>query len=421
MTAPGTVVIHSGAARLDWASPDGAATRSGMSVLARLRAFAAPAREERRAGSSAVYSTILALAIGATVVLTVATVYFPIHNIAAAPGSSLQTAAAVFGLAIWTALHARAMLGAWYAPFSDIRAVEIAAETVLALALMAAFGEEWLGLAWMTLAMGLLNLGRRNQIIAIVATLPVYAALALAVTTPTDRNELWFRLPGSILAYWLLPRLALLTREFMETRSQLAFAAMSEQRLRVARDLHDTLGRTMSAALLKTELAGRQLDRGVPAARQQILEASELLRSGMAEMQQVVAGMRQPSLRQEIDSACEILRAAGIHATADIHEDATTRLDRTTSGALGWVVREGVTNVLKHSDAAACSIRLTDESSTVTLTVDNDGLAISRRGVPSGGNGMAGLRERMEPVGGTVDSGPLDAGGYRLVARVPKP
>ena len=199
------------------------------------------------------------------------------------------------------------------------------------------------------------------------------------------------------------------------TRGLHARLAVAEERLRFSRDLHDVMGRALSAVALKSELAAElaRRDQGEAAAAQ-MLEVRELANDSLREVRAVVAGYRQVDLPTELVGARSMLRSAGVR-TRVIGED--TALPPRVQSALAWVVREGATNVVRHSDASACTIDLTvddDGAPVARLTITNDGVTAP----PSQGSGLIGLSERLAALGGTITTR-AEHGSFVLTARVP--
>jgi two-component system, NarL family, sensor histidine kinase DesK len=199
-------------------------------------------------------------------------------------------------------------------------------------------------------------------------------------------------------------------------RIELARVAISQERLRVARDLHDTLGRSISVALLKLELAERLTGRDADRATVEAVEARELLHSAMHEMQDIVVGMRDVSLRREIESACSLLSSAGVDVIKKIDDSG---MDGMIADAVSWVVREATTNVVRHSAATWCQLTLTREDGLIQMLVVNDGVPSDRPGPGTAGNGVRGMRERMAALGGSLSIRAEASGEYVLLAEVP--
>ncbi|MGW2464750.1 sensor histidine kinase [Streptomyces sp. NPDC001761] len=203
--------------------------------------------------------------------------------------------------------------------------------------------------------------------------------------------------------------------EAERAREVQARLAVAEERLRFGRDLHDVLGRNLSVISLKSELAVQLARRGRPEAVEQMIEVQRIAQESQREVRAVVRGYREADLGVELAGAQGVLAAAGIDC--EVRAD-TGGLPAEVQSALGWVVREAATNVLRHGDAGHCAVGLAVREGLAVLTVENDGAAAAGGG---GGSGLAGLRERLAAVGGTLDAGFVGAGRdrFRLVAQVP--
>ena len=189
--------------------------------------------------------------------------------------------------------------------------------------------------------------------------------------------------------------------------------AVAEERLRFGRDLHDVMGRNLAVIALKSELAVQLARRGRPEAVEQMIEVQRIARETQREVRDVVRGYREADLGAELAGARGVLTAAGIKC--EVRGEAGGLAPEVQS-ALGWVVREATTNVLRHGDAARCEVVLEVDEERVVLTVQNDGV---RTPSASGGSGLAGLRERLSAVGGTLEAGSADKDVFRVVAEVP--
>ncbi|MFF5283077.1 sensor histidine kinase [Streptomyces sp. NPDC013171] len=218
---------------------------------------------------------------------------------------------------------------------------------------------------------------------------------------------------------WLLR----VVQELERSRELKARLAVAEERLRFGRDLHDVMGRNLSVIALKSELAVQLARRGREAAVDQMVEVQRIARESQREVREVVRGYREADLAVELEGARGVLGAAGI-----VCEVTAPALDLPAGvqSALGWVVRETTTNVLRHGDARRCAIALRAEAGGVLLTVENDGaeaavLAVRDGPAAGAGSGLAGLRERLGAVDGTLDAGPSGPDGFRVTARVPLP
>ncbi|MFE1908429.1 sensor histidine kinase [Streptomyces gardneri] len=210
--------------------------------------------------------------------------------------------------------------------------------------------------------------------------------------------------------------------ELERSRDLKARLAVAEERLRFGRDLHDVIGRNLSVIALKSELAVQLARRERPEAVDQMIEVQRIARESQREVRDVVRGYREADLRVELEGARGVLDAAGIDcAIASPFGPAGLVLPDEVQSALGWVVRETTTNVLRHGDARRCAISVREEEDEVLLTVENDGAGQAAGAGTRGGSGLAGLRERLAAVGGTLEAGPGGDGTFRVAARIPVP
>ncbi|MFE4331895.1 sensor histidine kinase [Streptomyces sp. NPDC056831] len=244
---------------------------------------------------------------------------------------------------------------------------------------------------------GLLGGGGALMTSALFATL--FGSGMMSVTT---RMSAW-----SLGVVWKL-------REAQDVETRLAVA---EERLRFGRDMHDVLGRNLAVIALKSELAVELAQRGKPAAVDQMVEVMRIARASQQEVRDVVRGYREADLSTELMGAQSVLRAAGIACAVEGHEGRP--LPAPVQSALGWVVREAATNVLRHGDPRHCTIRLRASADTVVLDMENDGAPQATAG--PGGSGLAGLRERLHALDGSLDAGPAGNGLFRLTATIPLP
>ncbi|MGW2298358.1 sensor histidine kinase [Streptomyces violaceorubidus] len=221
----------------------------------------------------------------------------------------------------------------------------------------------------------------------------------------------------AVFSVWLLKAVYALD-DAKETRARLAVA---EERLRFGRDLHDVMGRNLAVIALKSELSVQLSRRGRPEAVEQMIEVQRIAQESQREVRDVVRGYREAALEVELAGARGVLAAAGIAAKVT---GETADLPAKVQAALGWVVREATTNVLRHGDAKEVAVTVRMSKGRVVLTVENDGVAeATGHGPPAGpgGSGLAGLRERLSAVDGTLEAGPAGKGVFRLTAEVPLP
>ncbi|GGP09685.1 histidine kinase [Nonomuraea glycinis] len=185
--------------------------------------------------------------------------------------------------------------------------------------------------------------------------------------------------------------------------------AVSEERLRFARDLHDLLGHSLSVITLKSELSAKMATKDAARAATEMSEVRRLAGESLAEVQVAVDGYRSLDLDEELAGVRAALEAAGARCTIEARADALSPPARTL---LAWAVREGATNVLKHSRATRCSIMIDGG----VLEMRNDGVKAPAAGA---GSGLRGLAERMSTAGGSFSATPTPAGEFVLRAEVP--
>jgi two-component system sensor histidine kinase DesK len=201
-------------------------------------------------------------------------------------------------------------------------------------------------------------------------------------------------------------------QQLSQAREQIARLAVGEERLRFARDLHDLLGHSLSVIALKSELAGRLIKTTPGLAAHEIDDIEKVARDALREVREAVTGYRQPTLAAELAGAHEALTAAGIDYRLDQDH---VPLPPAVEAVMAWTVREGVTNVMRHSGAKRCSVRITNRGGQATVEVIDDG----RGGMPQPGSGLRGLEERVRERGGTLTAEPLPHEGFRLRVTLP--
>jgi two-component system sensor histidine kinase DesK len=191
---------------------------------------------------------------------------------------------------------------------------------------------------------------------------------------------------------------------------QIAHLAKLAERERIARDLHDVLGHTLSVVVLKSELAGKLLERDPERARSEIGDVEQIARKALGEVREAIRGYRSEGLAAEIARAQKTLDAAGV--TLEF-ETTPPQLAPAEETVLSLIVREAVTNIVRHAQASRCRLEFAANGTGTALVVEDDG----RGGIRQEGNGLRGMRERVESMGGQlrIDS----AHGTRLVVEIP--
>ncbi|MFE5737577.1 sensor histidine kinase [Streptomyces celluloflavus] len=208
-----------------------------------------------------------------------------------------------------------------------------------------------------------------------------------------------------------------LNTELRRTRRELARAAVTEERLRFARDMHDTLGHDLLQLTLRTEVTRRLYGAGGMDVEAELQQIEDMGRQCLERAREAVTGYRRLSLASVIEEARRTLDDAGVSVSVDV---ATDELPQEVETALSWVVREALTNVVRHARAANCRVTLTTEGGCAVLEVLDDGRGPVRRTLSGpGGNGLAGLTERVTALDGSLRTSAAPGGGFRLLVAVP--
>ncbi|MFJ7912222.1 sensor histidine kinase [Kitasatospora sp. NPDC096204] len=202
-----------------------------------------------------------------------------------------------------------------------------------------------------------------------------------------------------------------------EAQSRLAVA---EERLRFSRDLHDVMGRNLTTIALKSELAVRLARRGREEAADQMAEVQKIAQESQREVRDVIRGYRTADLHAEAIGARAVLRSADVACEIDLGEHAD-ELPPPVQSVFGWVIREATTNVLRHSEAGRCLIRLRTEDGRAVLELENDGVPDVPFPSQGSGTGLRGLRERLAAHEGELTVPAAEAGVFRMLATVPLP
>jgi len=201
-----------------------------------------------------------------------------------------------------------------------------------------------------------------------------------------------------------------------ETRAELARAAVAEERLRISRDLHDLLGHSLSLITLKAELAGRVIGTDPERAAREITELETVARRSLTEVRQAVTSYRQPSLAAELVSSPRMLASAGIDC--QLRVPAAYSLPPAVDAMLAWTVREGATNIVRHSAARHAEVVIELTGTAASARLSDDGTGPRGKTLPAG-SGLAGLAERAARLGGALSAGAGEHGGFWLRVSVP--
>lgn len=332
---------------------------------------------------------------------------------------NLTGVALFFGIYLWATLrNARRLVGA-SSPGEISVWLTIVVLIVLCFVLLPGNRTDWGDLFIFTSAYIAGSLPTARALLAV-------AALTLLTITFGKLGGLSWSQLGSGIIYIVvvgvvvicLVRAIIASRDLRQAREEIARLAVTAERLRIARDLHDLLGHNLSLIALKSELAGRLLKVAPERAAIEIGDVEQAARATLQEVREAVASYRQPTFASELHAAQEILAAAGIAYQCEGDENMADALPSAIETALSWAVREGITNVIKHSHASQCTIHITRSKRAVSVEINNDG-APSSAATTDGGNGLRGLGERAAALSGQFEAGPRADGGFRLSISIP--
>ncbi|HEY8482611.1 MAG TPA: histidine kinase [Spirillospora sp.] len=408
------------AARADLDEVARTARRAATDVRSIVGALQGPSPRRHRPGrvtQSRLAWTIL-------VFLTVGFGWQQVVSVHTAPGGSWRTTGAAVAVVVAVAAlqlrHCSTVLrgrqpkgGAW----------TLSVQLLLIFVPYALLGPEWATMACLVTGSVLLVARGRRAWILFWLTLAAWCVPALW----TSYGALFYLYTCAIslqigVVVFALYRLPQLAREVDVARERLARMAALHERLRISRDVHDLLGLGLSTITVKAELARRLVTADPARAESELHELAELAEQSRAEAARAVADRETAlSLRDEVVSARAALAAAG----AEVHVDMPALADLPPSsladGALAAVLRESVTNILRHAHPAQCSITLTSRDGRVRLTVRNDGvIPPSYTGSePGTGKGLSNLTARTRALGGRLSAGTDGDDGFVLVAEIP--
>ncbi|MBV1852569.1 sensor histidine kinase [Catellatospora tritici] len=294
--------------------------------------------------------------------------------------------------------------------------------TVLGITLALAYGAQpggWIGLTLYLAAAGAAlypTPWAQLWIIGCVAALVAVGHLHGEHWSEIGDNAFNMIMAGALVL--VVRRLMRLVRELRTTRDQLAHAAVEQERLRFARDLHDLLGHSLSVIVVKAEVVRRLAERDPAAAAREAADIEQIGRTALTEVRQAINGYRTRAFSAELAGAGAALADAGIETTVKTTDDT---LPPYLDDAFAWVVREAATNVIRHSGADTCVIALS-RPGPWQLEVRDDGRGGSADPAAHG-NGLRGLAERLAQVGGVlsvVDLSTSHSRGFVLRATAPE-
>jgi two-component system sensor histidine kinase DesK len=188
-----------------------------------------------------------------------------------------------------------------------------------------------------------------------------------------------------------------MNRKLRKANEEIEHLAKVAERERIARDLHDVLGHTLSVITLKSELAGKLMDRDPERAGKEIREVEQISRQALSDVRDAIRGYRCKGLVAELAQAKSTLETAGLTVQCDAAT--SMQLPAMHESVLSLAVREAVTNVVRHAQARSCSLRIEQHNGTCRLEIADDGQGFSTME----GNGLRGMRERVEMLGGRLE------------------
>ncbi|MEU3656227.1 histidine kinase [Streptomyces sp. NPDC032161] len=254
---------------------------------------------------------------------------------------------------------------------------------------------------------------------------PAYGAVGLSMSLPPlvdgyPLREMFYLSLSTLLTGLVvfgLSRLSALVHALHDTRLELSRMAVTQERLRFARDLHDLLGYSLSAITLKSELIHRLVPTHPRRAMDEVSELLEISRQSLADVRAVASGLRAMSLKQELGSAQSLLEAADVRVETDIRFGT---IDQQVDTVLAAVLREAVTNLLRHTRATTCRVEAVQEGDRVRLSMTNDGVDPAYRDVsPHSGSGLGNLAARLRAISGRLSAERLPDRSFHLVAEAP--
>ncbi|MEQ0565543.1 sensor histidine kinase [Amycolatopsis sp. NEAU-NG30] len=275
---------------------------------------------------------------------------------------------------------------------------------LFAAALPFAYGDAFF-LAAVVLSLAAPRLPRRRAVV-LVAVSAVAAVVVPWAVRPWHSGPGWTQAVALVFTVLMVSAFAEAFRAntaLREARAEVARLASEAERTRIARDLHDLLGHSLTAITVKSTLARRLVTADAARAGAEMSAVESLARQALTDVRAAVSGYREVTLAGELARGRELLRACGVAADLPTATDVVAP-DR--QELFGWIVREGLTNVARHARASRCTVSLS--ASTVEVADDGNGTPAAA------GSGLTGLRERVAAAGGTLEAGPVGPRGWRL-------
>jgi two-component system sensor histidine kinase DesK len=301
----------------------------------------------------------------------------------------------------------------------------LAALAVLAVATTAFYSPAWSSLfVLLAIEVGVVVGARVAPVLVLVITAVAVVESVLAGATGDAAFTTGLSVLLSGLGTYAFHQLFAVVVELRCTREELARMAVSQERERFARDLHDLLGHTLSVIVVKAEAVRRLAPRDSAAAAEHAADIETIGREALTDIRRAASGYRGAGLDRELARAHSALGAAGVALSVQQDREPGELLPESTDVLLGWVVREGVTNIVRHAGATRCTITVDRTARAVRLHIDDDGHGdlqvddAGNGGATSTGSGLRGLGERVAAAGGQVEASRTDR-GFRLVVDLP--
>jgi two-component system sensor histidine kinase DesK len=304
-------------------------------------------------------------------------------------------------------------------PWRNLARWETGIVTVLVLVLPVTVDRGWQVLGFLAMAAALVALPPRMGLLVAASLLGCVTAERVALRV----DGVPYLAVQDVLTALALAGIVVLVAfvaELFAARAEVARLAVAAERARFAQDLHDTLGHNLSAIALKSELALRLVETDPVRAVAELTDVPAVARDSLRDVRTVVKGYRRDSLEREIQGVQSVLVAAGVRCTVSpVPADLSTQVEEALAGA----VREGATNLLRHSAATRCDIVMDAGTHTIRLDMTNDAARVEPSGrdaVQAGGTGLDGIAERIARLGGTLAAGVDPSGEFRLTVTVPR-
>ena len=356
--------------------------------------------------------------------LTLIFLLVPISAILSGTRSPLHTTLGIIAVGLIVAFMIPPLTGRWQVGRHGLLPViGVVAISVIGAFLMARTAESnWIGLFYFASIVASRILPERRAL-TLIGVAGAISAVGMVVAGVDIGSALVQGLSVSLIGFtvFTIGQLRRTNAQLVQARDEIGRLAVAEERVRIARDLHDLLGHSLSVITLKSELAGRLLPSQPDRAREEIADVERVSREALASVRETISGFRRPTLDSEIAEVQSSLAAAGIALSV---ERSDVALPPEVDSVLAWAVREGSTNILRHSSSARATIRIGRSGDSATADIEDEGPATDRAAMSSqrrvgAGNGLAGLAERVSAGGGAFEAGPTATGGYRVSIRLP--